>query len=56
MWCMKCNKELGDCTCEDLKERLETVAKSTHITSKWCSVCDNHHSKCKCEKPEWYIR
>lgn len=31
MWCCKCQNELSECTCPDLKERLENISKSPHL-------------------------
>jgi hypothetical protein len=31
MWCGKCQKHLSECTCEDLKERLEELKNCPHI-------------------------
>jgi hypothetical protein len=31
MWCCQCDKELSQCTCPDLKERLERISKSPYI-------------------------
>jgi len=53
MWCMQCGKNLIDCTCPDLKERLDSLKSSNNLLMKWCSVCDNHYAVCKCENPVW---
>lgn len=31
MWCCKCNKELSECTCADLEERLKRLSKSPYL-------------------------
>jgi hypothetical protein len=31
MWCCKCNKELGDCICPDIVQRLESLRSSPFI-------------------------
>lgn len=31
MWCLKCDHDLAECLCPDLKERLEGIAKSEHV-------------------------
>jgi hypothetical protein len=31
MWCVKCNHDLYECTCPDLKERLETINSHPNI-------------------------
>lgn len=56
MWCMKCQKELHECTCTDINERLRAISGSKNIASKWCTVCDKHYSQCKCERPIWGVR
>ncbi len=56
MFCVKCQTDLSECACEDLKERLEKIGKSPYIASKWCSKCNSHYAICKCKVPEWYIR
>ena len=52
MWCMRCNHELYECTCEDLQERLQSIPGSSFVYRK-CSTCQNHYAKCKCESPVW---
>jgi hypothetical protein len=31
MFCTQCHNDLSECTCTDLKERLEKLAKSPHL-------------------------
>lgn len=31
MYCMKCERDLSQCTCPDLKERLEGLLNSPHL-------------------------
>lgn len=31
MFCLKCQKDLADCVCPDLKERLAAIGASPHI-------------------------
>ncbi len=31
MYCCKCNNELSECVCPDLKERLAAISSSPHI-------------------------
>lgn len=40
MWCMVCNKELNECTCPDIEERLENLRK-----------CPNLHAPTMVDKP-----
>jgi len=56
MWCMKCNKDLAECVCPDIAERLRAISDSVRIASRWCLACDKHHSQCKCEHPVWGVR
>lgn len=56
MFCTKCQKDLSECTCEDIKERLAKISESPHIATRWCVKCDNHYSQCKCENPVWGIK
>ena len=52
MWCCKCDNDLGDCTCEDMEERLAGIS---HLAWKRCKTCQKHHARCKCETPVWEI-
>jgi len=56
MWCMKCNKDLSECTCPDLEERLDRAVVGGGFVYKYCKKCGKHYARCKCEKPEWEIR
>jgi len=56
MWCMQCKKDLVDCTCPDIKERLAKIFDHPNLAARWCKKCDNHYSQCKCEQPEWIIK
>lgn len=31
MWCIKCNHDLAECECPDLKERMAKIQCSNHI-------------------------
>lgn len=31
MWCGKCNRDLSECICPDLEERLERIRRSPYI-------------------------
>jgi hypothetical protein len=31
MWCMVCKKELFECTCPDIEERLEFLSRSPYV-------------------------
>ena len=53
MWCVKCQKELGDCTCPDINERLASLAASPHFVYRACLRCGKHYARCKCIEPAW---
>lgn len=49
MFCVKCNHDLGECTCPDLKERLAKLnVKGSHVFIQTCLTCGEHHARCKC--------
>jgi len=56
MKCGRCRKELNECLCEDIEERLDADLKAGHVTFKYCKKCDKQWQRCKCEKPEWGIK
>ena len=53
MWCGICNTDVKDCTCPDADERLKAI---THVAFKWCSKCDKHYARCRCESPVFVMR
>ena len=53
MWCMKCNKDLSECVCDDLDERLASLNNSPHFIYRRCAICGLHYDRCKCENPDW---
>ena len=53
MWCMKCNRDLSECICEDLDERLKSLSNDGTLTYRKCLKCGKHYDLCKCENPEW---
>jgi hypothetical protein len=48
MWCCKCNRDLGECVCPDLAERLASLAKSPHLALSSCKVCGKYQPRCIC--------
>lgn len=56
MFCGKCSKHVGNCTCPDIRERLESLARSPRLAVDWCSRCDEHHARCRCDSPALYRR
>ena len=56
MFCVKCQKDVSDCTCPDIAERLRSLSDGSHHIQRWCLACDQHYSQCKCENPVWGMR
>jgi len=57
MFCMKCNKELEECQCPDLAERMRELSdEGGFMAARWCAKCDNHYARCYCAEPEWMVR
>lgn len=52
MWCVKCNHHVGQCTCPDIKERLESFRNSPYLKLTYCDKCGEYIARCKCEKEE----
>ncbi len=55
MWCGICDKHLSECTCEDINERLKSVASTGVLAYRKCNICGKHYSLCKCPDPQWGI-
>ena len=53
MWCGKCDHDLVECDCPDLKERMDKIIRSKFILSRVCATCKNHYAVCECETPVW---
>lgn len=56
MWCCKCNRDLSECVCPDLQERLRRATGSGHVAIKWCRACDKSYHQCRCAVPDFYVR
>ena len=56
MWCMQCNKDLANCSCPDLNDRLRSLTNGKHNAARWCTVCDHHYASCTCQNPVWGLR
>lgn len=56
MFCMKCQKDLSQCTCADLEERLNDAVAEGGFVYRYCKLCGKHYEKCKCKKPIWGIK
>ena len=52
MWCGICNNHLSKCICDDLEERLRSVASGGHFAYSEFKKCKKHFERCKCEEPE----
>ena len=52
MWCSKCQKDLSECTCDDIEERLSQVSNPAY---RACALCGMHYSRCKCKNPVWVL-
>jgi len=55
MFCTKCQNDLADCTCPDIKERLASLNKSSNFLTRVCMLCGHHYSQCDCHDPEWTV-
>lgn len=53
MFCIKCQKDLSQCECPDLQERLDKIASGGHFVYRQCKVCGKHYDLCKCKNPIW---
>ena len=51
MICSKCQKDIDECQCEDIDNRIESLKDS--ILYRKCKICEKHYARCKCENPIW---
>jgi len=56
MFCCICQKELSECTCTNLEDRLDRAVVAGKFIYKYCKKCGKHYERCKCKKPEWGIK
>ncbi len=57
MYCAKCQSELLDCVCPNLRELLAGMSDvGAPLASRWCKRCDSHYAVCSCSEPEWMLR
>lgn len=56
MFCTKCQKDLSECVCEDLEERLNRAVSGGSFAYRYCKKCGKHYARCKCEDPEWAMK
>lgn len=54
MTCTECFKEVRDCTCPDIDQRLEDVAKGGLVVMAFCTRCKKHHERCSCPPPNTF--
>lgn len=52
MFCNVCEKDLKNCTCDNLEERLDAAVEGGHFDYNKCRKCEKHYARCKCEKPD----
>jgi len=55
MWCNNCQKEIKDCTCENLEKRLNEAVKGGHFDYKICKLCGKHYARCRCTVPSFVL-
>ena len=49
MFCVYCQKELFECTCPDLEERLRSLSEHPNWHIAKCKKCGKPLSICDCE-------
>lgn len=55
MWCCKCKRDLSECICPDLNERLAGAVGGGYFIYRKCRKCREHYTRCKCAEPEWTL-
>lgn len=48
MWCALCHREVRDCVCPDIDERLARLGKSPHLALTYCQSCGRQIERCTC--------
>ena len=56
MYCARCSKHVGECTCPDIKERLASLTVSPRVALRVCKFCDEHYARCNCANPVWVVK
>lgn len=51
MWCGICQRDLVECVCPDLEERLAKAQAGGHFITLWCQSCGLHKDRCRCAEP-----
>lgn len=52
MFCYLCQRDIKDCICPDIEERLNKIAQRLDIVTEVCAKCGQHRDRCKCEHPK----
>lgn len=52
MFCVRCQKDIAECTCPDIDKRLKELSESEYIVFPKCSRCGKHWERCNCPKDE----
>lgn len=47
MWCIQCERQLHECTCPDLQDRLKVLGQSEHLALTYCSGCGEYAPLCQ---------
>lgn len=45
--CAVCKKEIAQCGCSDIDERLRALRDQDGWQMQWCTVCDKHKARCQ---------
>jgi len=48
MFCIRCQRDVYDCICPDINERLAAIASHQNFAVKWCVDCNKHVDQCDC--------
>lgn len=55
--CDACNRNIADCICPDIDERLRVAATDleSNFIAKWCVGCNKYWARCRCAAPQFRI-
>jgi hypothetical protein len=56
MWCTKCRRDIADCICPDIEERLRSIAAASPFAYRYCRRCGKHYARCRCADPTWAVK
>jgi hypothetical protein len=48
MFCVICQREIYDCICPDINERLAAIGNHPAFAMRWCDACNKHIDRCDC--------